>query len=106
MQHIPNVFFASTTLKTPLGRRTNVECSLGFGSQQCAYTSLYQYVDVCIHRIALFSPACQTLYMTVCIDLCALTTPVCGLSFTSIKSCSVLVKFSAISSDATAHVDS
>ena len=28
--------------------------------------------------------------MTVCIDLCALTPPVCGLSFISIKFCSVL----------------
>ena len=49
---------------------------------------MYVFITLLVIFLVLFSCAC--LYMTVCIDLCALTPPVCGLSFISIKFCSVL----------------
>ena len=53
----------------------------------CKYI-MYVFITFLVLFLVLFSSAC--LYMTVCIDLCALTPPVCGLSFISIKFCSVL----------------
>ena len=49
---------------------------------------MYVFITLLVSFLVLFSSAC--LYMTVCIDLCDLTPPVCGLSFISIKFCSVL----------------
>ena len=56
---------------------------------------MYVFITLFVLFLVLFSSAC--LHMTVCIDLCALTPPVCGLSFISIKFCSVLFcSFSSI----------
>ena len=55
---------------------------------------MYVCITLLVLFLVLFSSAC--LYMTVCIDLCALTPPVCGLSFISIKFCSVLFFLSKI----------
>ena len=49
---------------------------------------MYVFITLLVLFLVFFSSAC--LYTTVCIDLCVLTPPVCGLSFISIKFCSVL----------------